>query len=145
MKLGQPEVNSGIPSILGPWIMEQSLGRSRTTELALSGRMMDAEECNRLGLIHHLVEPTAVLATALDIARDLASKPSVAMRITKEYLRRANQDDYERAWAWAAEGQADAFATGQPQQVMRDFFELRRQRKARRVRHSASSMARRVP
>jgi enoyl-CoA hydratase/carnithine racemase len=118
--------------------MEQSLGRSRTTELALSGRMMDAEECSRLGLIHHLVEPTAVLATALDIARDLASKPSVAMRITKEYLRRANQDDYERAWAWAAEGQADAFATGQPQQVMRDFFELRRQRKARRVRHSAS-------
>jgi enoyl-CoA hydratase len=133
VKLGQPEVNSGIPSILGPWIMSQSLGRSRTTELALTGRMMAAEECHGLGLIHHLVEPDAVLPTALDIARDLAAKPSVAMRITKAYLRRASEEDYERAWAWAGEGQAEAFATGQPQQVMRDFFELRRRRKAQQA------------
>jgi enoyl-CoA hydratase len=133
VKLGQPEVNSGIPSILGPWIMNESLGRSRTTELALTGRMMEAEEGHRLGLIHHLVEGDAVMPTALGIARDLAAKPSVAMRITKAYLRRASQQDYERAWAWAGEGQAEAFATGQPQQVMREFFELRRRRKAARA------------
>lgn len=133
VKLGQPEVNSGIPSILGPWIMSQSLGASRTRELALSGRLMGAEECWRLGLIHHLVEPNAVMTTALDIARNLAAKPSVAMRITKDYLRRADDQNYERAWAWAGEGQAEAFATGQPQQAMREFFELRRRRKSKQA------------
>jgi enoyl-CoA hydratase len=133
VRLGQPEVNSGIPSILGPWIMRQSLGVSRTRELALTGRLMDAEECWRLGMVHHLVEPKAVIATALDIARDLAAKPSVAMRVTKDYLRRADDEDYERAWAWAGDGQAEAFATGQPQQVMREFFELRRRRKSKQA------------
>jgi enoyl-CoA hydratase len=128
--MGQPEVNSGIPSILGPWLMQQSLGRSRTVELAVTGRMMDAVECHRLGLIHHLVAPEQVLATALAIAQDLAAKPPHAMRLTKEFLRRANAAEYERAWQWAAEGQVAAFETGQPQQVMRAFFATRRARKA---------------
>jgi enoyl-CoA hydratase/carnithine racemase len=131
VRMGQPEVNSGIPSIFGPWIMTQSLGRSRTVELAVSGRMMPAEECHRLGLIHHLVAPEAVLPTALETARDLAAKPPAAMRLTKSFLRRANEADYQRAWEWAAEGQAAAFESGEPQEVMRAFFDERRRRKAR--------------
>jgi enoyl-CoA hydratase len=130
--MGQPEVNSGIPSILGPWLMKESLGRSRTVELAVTGRMMDAAESHRLGLIRHLVAPEKVLPTALAVAHDLAAKPSHAMRLTKEFLRRANEAEYERAWAWAAEGQVAAFATGQPQQVMREFFDVRRARKTAR-------------
>lgn len=132
VSMGQPEVNSGIPSILGPWMMAESLGRARTVELAVTGRMMEAEECRQLGLIHHLVPREKVMETALTIARDLAAKPPTAMRITKAYLRRANEDAYERAWQWAAEGQAEAFETGEPQEVMREFFALRRARKAAR-------------
>jgi enoyl-CoA hydratase/carnithine racemase len=132
VRMGQPEVNSGIPSIFGPWLMAQSLGRARTAELAVTGRMMAAEECHRLGLIHHLVAPEAVLGTALSIARDLAARPPTAMRLTKSFLRRANEAEYERAWEWAAEGQGAAFETGEPQAVMRAFFEERRRRKARR-------------
>ena len=43
--LGQPEINSGIASVTGPWIMKEMLGLSRTVELTLMGRMMDAQEC----------------------------------------------------------------------------------------------------
>jgi enoyl-CoA hydratase/carnithine racemase len=43
--MGQPEINAGILSITGPWIMREMLGLSRTIELTLTGRMMDAEEC----------------------------------------------------------------------------------------------------
>src|SRR5678809_52927 len=49
VKMGQPEINSGIASTLGPWLMREMLGLSRTVELTLSGRMMDAEECHRIG------------------------------------------------------------------------------------------------
>jgi enoyl-CoA hydratase/carnithine racemase len=127
--MGQPEVNSGIPSILGPFLMQQSLGRARTVELALSGRMMTAEEAFRLGLIHRLVASEEVMPTALSIARELAGKPTAALRLTKDYLRRANEAEYERAWQWAAEGQGAAFATGEPQAVMRAFFAERRSRR----------------
>lgn len=127
--MGQPEVSSGIPSIFGPWLMAASLGQARTAELAVTGRMMGAEECHRLGLIHHLVPADRVAETARAVARDLAAKPPVAMRLTKAFLRRADQEAYERAFAWAGEGQAEAFATGEPQRVMRAFFEERRRRR----------------
>lgn len=130
VRLGQPEVNSGIPSILGPWLMKESLGRSRTVELAITGRMMDAAECFRLGLIHHLVEEQNVLGTALSVARDLGSKPPEAFRITKQYLCHANSVEYERAWQRAAEGQIEAFDGGGPQAAIREFFAIRRARKS---------------
>ncbi|MBX4378163.1 enoyl-CoA hydratase/isomerase family protein, partial [Mycobacterium tuberculosis] len=47
-KMGQPEINSGIPSVTGPWIMKQMLGLSRTIELTLTGRMMSAAEAHQL-------------------------------------------------------------------------------------------------
>jgi enoyl-CoA hydratase len=109
--------------------MKESLGRSRVVELAVTGRMMVAEESHRLGLIHHLVSPEKVLETALEVAKDLAAKPPHAMGFTKEYLRRSNDAEYERAWKWAEEGQVAAFETGEPQEVMRKFFEVRRHRK----------------
>lgn len=133
VKMGQPEVNSGIPSVFGPWIINEALGRSRAVELSVTGRMMEAAECHRIGLIHHLVEPDKVLASALTIAKDLAGKPANAMRITKKYLRRANEAGYERAWSWAAEGQSEAFETGEPQTQMRKFFDQRARKKAERV------------
>ena len=61
VRMGQPEINAGIASVTGPWIMNLMLGMSRTIELTLTGRLMDAEEACRLGLIHHLVDAAQVL------------------------------------------------------------------------------------
>ena len=52
VRMGQPEINSGIASITGPWIMREMLGLSRTVELTLSGRLMKADEALGLGAIH---------------------------------------------------------------------------------------------
>jgi enoyl-CoA hydratase len=43
--MGQPEINSGIASVTGPWIMREMIGIARTIDLTLTGRMMDADEC----------------------------------------------------------------------------------------------------
>ncbi|MCC7281503.1 MAG: enoyl-CoA hydratase/isomerase family protein, partial [Acetobacteraceae bacterium] len=50
--MGQPEINSGIASTTGPWIMREMIGLARTIDLTLSGRMMDAAEAERIGLIN---------------------------------------------------------------------------------------------
>ena len=61
VRMGQPEINSGIASTLGPWLMSEMLGLSRMIELTLTGRLMDGEECHRIGLVHHLVPEDRVL------------------------------------------------------------------------------------
>ena len=130
VRLGQPEVNSGIPSIFGSWMMTERLGRSRAVELSVTGRMMESAECHRLGLLHHLVDAGQVIGTAQRIAADLALKPPTAMKITKRYLRRANDAAYEAAFSMAEEGQKAAFLTGEPQSVMAEFFRVRRAKQA---------------
>ena len=83
VRMGQPEIRSGIASITGPWIMRETLGLSHTRELTLSGRLMEAEEALRLGALHEIVAREAVLARALDAARELGSRPRTAMRLIK--------------------------------------------------------------
>jgi len=125
VKMGQPEINSGIASITGPWIMKEMLGLSRTIELALTGRMMDAEECYRIGLIHRLVPQEELMREALDMARLLASKPPVAMRLTKQRFREVTEKGLEDVLEAAARIHREGYATGEPQAVMKKFIEKR--------------------
>ncbi|MFT5505588.1 MAG: enoyl-CoA hydratase/carnithine racemase [Gammaproteobacteria bacterium] len=124
-KMGQPEINSGIPSVLGPLLMEPRLGLSRTIELILTGRMMEGTECHRIGLIHHLVEADAVMETALEVAAGLASKPPVAMRLNRQRFREMTQASFDDAFEKGAAIEAEAFDSGEPQAAMEKFFKDR--------------------
>ena len=69
VRMGQAEINSGIPSVTGPMLMLPRIGLARTMELTLTGRMMEAEECRAIGLIHYLVErPEQVMAKTREVA-----------------------------------------------------------------------------
>jgi enoyl-CoA hydratase/carnithine racemase len=127
--MGQPEINSGIPSVLGPMLMLSRIGLSRTIELTLTGRMMDGEECHRIGLIHHLVDRDQVMRTAREVAALLASKPPVAMRLNKRRFREITEPAFEEAFASGQAIEAEAFECGEPQQSMEDFFAQRAGRK----------------
>ncbi len=125
VKMGQPEINSGIASITGPWIMKEMLGLSRTIELALTGRMMDAEECYRVGLIHKIVPKEELMRKALEMAGVLAAKPPVAMRLTKQRFREVMEKGLEDVLQAAARIHREGYGTGEPQAVMKKFLEKR--------------------
>lgn len=125
VKMGQPEINSGIASITGPWIMKEMLGLSRTIELALTGRMMEAEECCQIGLIHKLVPREQVMKEALDTAKVLASKPQVAMRLTKQRFREVTEESFQEVLEAAVRIHREGYATGEPQAVMQGFLDER--------------------
>ena len=75
VRMGQAEINSGIPSVTGPMLMLPRIGLSRTIELTLTGRMMDAEECRAIGLIHYLVDrPEQVVSKTREVAEAMAAK-----------------------------------------------------------------------
>ena len=86
VRMGQPEIKSGAASSTGPWIIHAVLGHAMAHDLCLSGRLMDAEECQRLGLLTRLVPQDAVLGEALRLAADLARIPPLAMALTKRRL-----------------------------------------------------------
>ncbi|MFN3938492.1 MAG: enoyl-CoA hydratase/isomerase family protein [Gemmobacter sp.] len=123
--MGQPEINAGIPSTTGPWAMMDKIGLAHTIDLTLTGRMLDATECWRLGLISRLVARTAVLETALALAADLAEKPPVAMRLNKRRFREITEPAFRDALAAGIRSQTEAYGTGEPQRMMERFLAAR--------------------
>ncbi len=129
-RMGQPEINSGISSVTGPHIMGPRIGRSRTSELTLRGRVMSGTESHEIGLIHHLVPADQVMAKAMEVARVLADKAPLAMKLTKQRLREMTQAGLEECVTANLAISAENYASGEPQAWMAKFFEERAKRKA---------------
>ena len=125
VRMGQPEINSGIPSTTGPWIMREILGLARTIDLTLTGRMMGAQECLTLGLINRLVPADQVLPEAARLAEELAAKPPVAMRLNKQRFREITEAGFRDCLEAGMRLQREAFATGEPARMMGQFFAAR--------------------
>ncbi|WP_285573840.1 enoyl-CoA hydratase/isomerase family protein [Actinoallomurus iriomotensis] len=126
VRMGQPEVLSGIPSITGIWAMWDVLGRARTAELALTGRLVDGTEAERLGLLTRLVDAEQVLASAVEQAHELAALPPGALALTKGRLRELDDDALAAAVRAAKKVHAAAYASGEPQREMARFLAGRR-------------------
>lgn len=113
VRMGQPEIRAGIASATGPWIIGAALGGLMATDLCLSGRMMEAAECRRLGLFSRETQPAAVLDEALRLADELAALSPVALALTKARLRRFGDADLAEAlelWPAMLRGVRDAGA-----------------------------------
>jgi enoyl-CoA hydratase/carnithine racemase len=129
VRMAQPEINAGLPSVLGSWIMLMSIGLSRTQELALSGKLVDAETCLKFGLIDFLVPEDLLLTDAKRIAQSLAEKPPNAVRLTKQRAREVTQAAWDATVEAGARMAAEAFGTGEPQATAKAFLERRRDRR----------------
>src|SRR6476469_4976948 len=134
VRMGQPEINAGIPSVTGPMLMLPRIGLARTMELTLTGRMMEAEEAHLIGLINYLV-PRAedVMPKAREIAELMAAKPVIAFRLNKQRFRQVTQEAFDEAFRNGGKYQAEAYASGEPQETMRRFFAERAARRAARA------------
>lgn len=122
IRMGQPELNVGFPSIIGTRLMYMTLGHSATVELTLSGRLVDGDEALRRELVNELVTPETVLPRAIEWARDLAAKPPQAMKLTKQALREFTQDIFDGAIETGKRLQPIAYGSGEPQQVIAQFM-----------------------
>lgn len=130
VRIGQPEVSSGIPSVTGLALTWLSLGHSRTTELMLSGRLMQAEEARRVGILHRIVPQEEVLTAALRTAQELAAQPRLAFRLTKQRIHDQIRPILQAAFETARTTDRQAWSSQEPQRVAAEFFEQRRNRKA---------------
>lgn len=125
-RIGQPEINVGLASVIGVQLMALAIGHARTQDLALSGRLAGADEALRIGLLDRVVAADSLAAEAEAAARLLADRPPNAFRLAKQRLREMTQESFDSAFAAARRLQRSAYESGEPQAVMARFFERRK-------------------
>lgn len=89
-KFGQPEIKLGVaPGMGGSQRLTRAIGKSKSMEMCLTGRMMDAEEAERSNLVARVVPHDALIAEALKTAATIASMPPMAAIANKEMVNSA--------------------------------------------------------
>ena len=84
-KFGQPEINIGVmPGAGGTQRLTRAVGKYKAMEMVLTGRMISADEAMRWGLVNKVVPVEYYLEEAKILAKEIASKPPVAVRLAKE-------------------------------------------------------------
>ncbi|HSH06199.1 MAG TPA: enoyl-CoA hydratase/isomerase family protein [Burkholderiales bacterium] len=117
-RIGQPEVKTGLGSILGTSLMMWHLPFGINAELSLTGELISGERAYQLGLVNALVAREAVLDQALARARLLAERPPHAIRITKQRMRELTQAQFDDILVAAKRYQRLAYESGEPQRTM---------------------------
>ena len=89
-KFGQPEIKLGVaPGMGGSQRLTRAVGKAKAMEMCLTGRMMDAEEAERSGLVARVVPHETLLEEALKIATAIAGMPPMAAIANKEMVNAA--------------------------------------------------------
>jgi enoyl-CoA hydratase len=114
-KLGQPETGLGlIPGAGGTQRLTRAVGKAVAMDVILSGRLLSAREAFQAGLVARVVAKEAWLEEAKRVARDIAAKGPVAIRLAKEAVDRAYEGpltlgvEYERRLLYLALASDDA-------------------------------------
>ena len=86
-KFGQPEIKLGVaPGMGGSQRLTRAVGKAKAMEMCLTGRMMDAAEAERSGLVSRVVPAAQLLEEALKTAATIAAMPPMAAMVNKEMV-----------------------------------------------------------
>ncbi|MBB4197396.1 enoyl-CoA hydratase [Rhodoblastus sphagnicola] len=89
-KFGQPEVKLGVmPGIGGSQRLTRAVGKAKAMDMILTGRMMDAAEAERAGLVSRVVAPEKLLDEVFDAAKTIAAMSLPSTRMNKEAVNAA--------------------------------------------------------
>jgi enoyl-CoA hydratase len=125
-KFGQPEVNLGlIPGYAATQRLPRLVGLGHALYLLMTAEMVGAEDALRMGLVQKVVEPEALLATAVETAKTIAAKGPLAVRLVKRVAREGLLKDFEAGCALEAEAFGLPFGN-EGAEGMKAFLEKRK-------------------
>lgn len=124
---GQPEINIGVmPGAGGTQRLTRAIGKSKAMEMILTGRYMSAREAEAAGLVSRVVPVETYLEEAIRLAKEIAARPPIAVRLAKEAVNKAFETslrdglDYERRLFYFL------FSTEDQKEGMQAFIEKRK-------------------
>ncbi len=109
----------------GSWLLPRIVGLQRAKEMALSGRMVHAEEALRIGLVNEVVPVDSLDDRVTEIATGFLAGAPVAQMFAKQTLNSAFQVSLADALAWEAEAQSIALGTEDAAEGLQAFLEKR--------------------
>ena len=128
VRIGQPEVKTGLGSILGTSVMDWHLPFGINAELSLMGDFISGERAWQVGIVNHLVPREQVFEKAMDLARALGERPPHAIKITKQRMRELTQPQFDDILVAGRKYQRLAYESGEPQRLMREMHQKMKKR-----------------
>ncbi|MFZ0175349.1 MAG: enoyl-CoA hydratase [Pseudolabrys sp.] len=125
-KFGQPEIKLGvIPGIGGTQRLAHAVGKAKAMDLILTGRMMDAAEAEKSGLVARLVSPEKLMEEAMKVAETIANMSLPSVLAAKEAVNRAFEGGLSEGMAFERRIFHSLFATEDQKEGMKAFIEKR--------------------
>jgi enoyl-CoA hydratase len=126
-RFGQPEITLGtIPGAGGTQRLARFVGKAKAMDLCLTGRMMDATEAERTGLVSRVVPATELLAEAVKVAERVASMSRPIAMMVKESVNRAWETTLAEGVRFERRLFHATFATEDRKEGMTAFIEKRK-------------------
>jgi enoyl-CoA hydratase len=126
-QIGQPEINLGvIPGAGGTQRLTRAVGKATAMDVILTGRTLTAQEALAAGLVSRVVPKEHYLSEALKIAREMAQKGPIALRLAKEAVNKAFEMSLEEGIQHERKLFYLLFASEDQKEGMRAFVEKRK-------------------
>ena len=125
-KFGQPEIKLGvIPGAGGTQRLPRFVGKAKAMDMALTGRMMDAAEAERTGLVSRVLPPENFVEEVVKIAAQIADLGAVTVRAAKEAVNRAFETTLTEGVLFERRLFFGLFSTEDQKEGMKAFVEKR--------------------
>jgi enoyl-CoA hydratase len=125
-KFGQPEIKLGIiPGIGGTQRLTRAVGKAKAMDLILTGRMMDAAEAERSGLVARVVPAASLMEETMKVAETIASLSQPSLLAAKEAVNRSFETSLAEGVRFERRVFHALFATKDRKEGMTAFIEKR--------------------
>lgn len=126
-RFGQPEINLGvIPGAGGTQRLARTIGKYRTMEMVLTGLQISAQEMATHGLVNRVVPKGEHLTEAVKLAKEVAERAPIAVRLAKESILNAFETSLEEGLELERKNFFLLFSTEDMREGMRAFIEKRK-------------------
>jgi enoyl-CoA hydratase len=126
-KFGQPEITLGvIPGAGGTQRLTRAVGKAKAMEMCLTGRLMDAAEAERSGLVARVVPAAELMAETMKTAEKIAAASLPALMMVKEAINRAEETSLAEGLRFERRLFHAVFATEDQKEGMAAFVEKRK-------------------
>ncbi len=126
-KFGQPEIKIGTtPGLGGTQRLTRAVGKAKAMEMCLTGRMMDAAEAEKVGLVSRVLPVSDVLPEAIETASFIAKQSRPAARLIKECINSGMNTSLEQGLGTERRAFYSLFGTADQKEGMQAFIDKRK-------------------
>jgi enoyl-CoA hydratase len=126
-KFGQPEIKIGtIPGAGGTQRLTKAVGKAKAMELILTGRFLSAQEAHFYGLVNKVVPIEMYMHEAVELAKEIAQMPPIAVQLAKEAINRSFETQLDEGLMFERKNFYLTFASEDQKEGMKAFIEKRK-------------------